>query len=187
MPETNVSRQWPWFALAAAVIVLDQGTKALALAQLDYASPVQWLPVLNMTLHFNTGAAFSFLSEAGGWQRWFFSAIAIAASAVIAVWLTRLRSQERLLAISLSLILGGALGNLWDRIQFGYVVDFISVHYQHWYFPTFNVADSAVSVGAVLMIVDALLQARRGEGVENAGKNHSPPSGPTGRSGGNGV
>jgi len=154
-------RPWLWFSLAAGVVLLDQVSKQLALAQLDYAQPVELLPVLNMTLHFNRGAAFSFLSEAGGWQRWFFSAIALAASAVLAVWLLRLRRGETLLAVSLSLIMGGALGNLWDRLRYGHVVDFISVHYHNWYFPTFNVADSAVSVGAALMILDAILQARR--------------------------
>ncbi|MEE4662014.1 MAG: signal peptidase II [Halieaceae bacterium] len=157
-------RPWLWFSLVAGVVALDQASKLLALAQLDYAQPVEVLPVLNMTLHFNRGAAFSFLSDAGGWQRWFFSAIALAASAVLAVWLLRLRRGETLLAVSLSLIMGGALGNLWDRLQYGHVVDFISVHYHNWYFPTFNVADSAVSVGAALMILDAILQARRARG-----------------------
>ncbi len=149
-----------WFALALVVVLLDQWSKALVLEHLDYAQPVVLLPVLNLTLQYNEGAAFSFLSDAGGWQRWFFSAVALVASLVIAVWLTRLRPADRLLAASLSLILGGALGNLWDRLQFGHVVDFISVHYQDWYFPTFNVADSAVTVGAVLMILDAILQPR---------------------------
>jgi signal peptidase II len=151
-----------WLTVAAAVVLLDQWSKSLALAQLEYGRPVPVLPVLNMTLQYNEGAAFSFLSDAGGWQRWFFSLVAIVASVVIAVWLSRLKHRDRLLAASLSLILGGAVGNLWDRLQFGHVVDFISVHYHNWYFPTFNVADSAVSVGAALMILDALLQSRRG-------------------------
>ncbi len=152
-----------WFALAALVVLGDQWTKALALEHLEYARPVGLLPVLNLTLQYNEGAAFSFLSDAGGWQRWFFSAVALVASVVIAVWLTRLKPGDRLLAASLSLILGGAVGNLWDRLQFGHVVDFISVHYQGWYFPTFNVADSAVTVGAGLMILDAVLQSRQRE------------------------
>jgi len=149
-----------WFALALLVVVLDQWSKALALAHLDYARPQALLPVLNLTLQYNEGAAFSFLSDAGGWQRWLFSAVALIASVVIAVWLARLKREDKLLAASLSLILGGAIGNLWDRLQYGHVVDFISVHYQGWYFPTFNVADSAVTVGAALMILDAILQAR---------------------------
>ncbi len=149
-----------WFVMAAVVVGADQWTKALALEFLDYARPVALLPVLNLTLQYNEGAAFSFLSDAGGWQRWFFSAVALLASVVIAVWLARLNRDDKLLAASLSLILGGAIGNLWDRLQFGHVVDFISVHYQGWYFPTFNVADSAVTVGAALMILDAILQSR---------------------------
>ena len=153
-----------WFGIAAAVVLLDQWTKNLALVQLDYGRPVPLLPVLNLTLQYNQGAAFSFLSDAGGWQRWFFSIVALVASVVIAVWLARLKPHDRLLAVSLSLILGGAIGNLWDRLQFGHVVDFISVHYHNWYFPTFNVADSAVSVGAALMILDALFASRKNVG-----------------------
>lgn len=150
-----------WLGLAVLVVALDQWTKALAVANLDYARPVTLLPVLNITLHYNTGAAFSFLSDAGGWQRWFFSTVAIVASLAICIWLARLHRGETMLALSLSLILGGALGNLWDRLALGYVVDFISVHYGDWYFPTFNAADSAVTVGAGLMIIDAIIQTRR--------------------------
>ncbi|MEP5766303.1 MAG: signal peptidase II [Halieaceae bacterium] len=157
----DVGRLLLWLALAGLVLLLDQWTKGLALAHLDYGRPQQWLPVLNMTLQYNEGAAFSFLSDAGGWQRWFFSGIALLASIVICVWLARLHRGEVLLALSLSLILGGAIGNLWDRLALGHVVDFISVHYGPYYFPTFNVADSAVSVGAGLMILDAIIQARR--------------------------
>lgn len=164
MPERmhqNAVRLALWLVLAFLVVALDQWTKTLAVAHLDYARPVPLLPVLNITLHYNTGAAFSFLSDAGGWQRWFFSAVAVVASLAICIWLARLHRGETLLAISLSLILGGAIGNLWDRLALGYVVDFISVHYRDWYFPTFNVADSAVSVGAGIMILDAIIQARR--------------------------
>ena len=151
-------------ALAALVVLLDQWSKVLALEHLDYGRPLKLLPVLNLTLQYNTGAAFSFLSGAGGWQRWLFSTVALVASVVIFVWLARLKRGERLLALSLSLILGGAIGNLWDRLQLGHVVDFVSVHYGPHYFPTFNVADAAVSVGAGLMILDAIIQLRRGEG-----------------------
>ena len=153
-------------SLAVLVVLLDQWSKALVLEHLDYGRPLRLLPVLNLTLQYNTGAAFSFLSDAGGWQRWFFSAVAVVASLVIFVWLARLKHGEGLLAASLSLILGGAIGNLWDRLQLGYVVDFVSVHYGAQYFPTFNVADAAVSVGAGLMILDAVIQARRREEPE---------------------
>ncbi len=151
-------------ALAALVVLLDQWSKVLALEHLDYGRPLKLLPVLNLTLQYNTGAAFSFLSGAGGWQRWLFSTVALVASVVIFVWLARLKRGERLLALSLSFILGGAIGNLWDRLQLGHVVDFVSVHYGPHYFPTFNVADAAVSVGAGLMILDAIIRVRRSEG-----------------------
>lgn len=159
-PAGNGARLLLWFGIAALIVGLDQWTKLLAEANLDYGRPVTLLPVLNFTLAYNTGAAFSFLSDAGGWQRWFFSAVAAAASLAICIWLARLPRGETLLAWGLSLILGGAIGNLWDRLALGHVVDFISVHYQGWYFPTFNVADSAVTVGAGLIILDAILQVR---------------------------
>ena len=150
-----------WYALALVVIVLDQYTKGLASAGLEYARPVQVFPWFNLTLQHNTGAAFSFLSDAGGWQRYFFTVVAIGISAALVVWLYVMPRGQWLLALSLGLILGGALGNVWDRIALGYVVDFISVHYQHRYFPAFNIADSAISVGAACMILDSFLQ--RGE------------------------
>ncbi len=151
----------PWFALAAGVILLDQYTKALATSGLDYAQPVRVFWWFNLTLHHNTGAAFSFLSDAGGWQRYFFTALATAISAVLAVWLVVMPRGQRLLALSLGLILGGALGNLWDRVALGYVVDFISVHYENHFFPTFNIADSAISVGAACMLLDSFLHRDR--------------------------
>ena len=143
--------------LAIVIVVLDQWTKNLASSQLTYALPVEILPVFNLTLQHNTGAAFSFLADAGGWQRWFFTTISAVVSIVLVVWLSRLGSQQRLLAVSLSFILGGAIGNLWDRLLQGYVVDFISVHYNDWYFPAFNIADSAITIGAALMILDMFI------------------------------
>jgi len=146
-----------WYGLALLVIVLDQYTKGLASSSLDYGQPVRVFSWFNLTLQHNTGAAFSFLNDAGGWQRYFFSLVAIGISAVLVVWLYRMPRQQRLLALSLGLILGGALGNLWDRLVLGYVVDFISVHYEQHYFPAFNVADSAISVGAILMLWDSFI------------------------------
>lgn len=134
--------------------MLDMWTKNLASSQLQYARPVEILPILNFTLLHNPGAAFSFLSDAGGWQRWFFTTVSTVVSVVLLVWLLRLQRNEKLLAPSLALILGGAIGNLYDRVSLGYVVDFISFHHSGWYFPAFNIADSAISVGAVLMILD---------------------------------
>jgi signal peptidase II len=163
LPEERLPRLLLFLSLALVLVLLDQWTKGLASARLEYARPLEVLPVLNFTLHHNPGAAFSFLNDAGGWQRWFFSAIAFVVSLVLCVWLSRLKPQEWLLGLSLAMILGGAVGNLWDRLALGYVVDFISVHYHGSYFPTFNVADSAISVGAALMIVDGILAGRRQE------------------------
>ncbi len=151
----------PWFMLALAVILLDLYTKSLATTNLDYAQPLPVFWWLNMTLHHNSGAAFSFLSEAGGWQRYFFSILASVISLVLAVWLAIMPRGQWLLALSLGLILGGALGNLWDRVVLGYVVDFISVHYEGRYFPTFNIADSAISVGAACMLLDSFMHRDR--------------------------
>ncbi|MEM1113484.1 MAG: signal peptidase II [Pseudomonadota bacterium] len=162
MPE-NLRSALPWYVLAMVVIGLDQFTKGLASANLDYARPVEVFSWFNLTLQHNPGAAFSFLSNAGGWQRYFFSTIAIVVSLVLAVWLYRLGPGQRLLALSLCLILGGALGNLWDRLALGYVVDFISVHYAQRYFPAFNVADSAITVGAACMLLDSFLQRGAGD------------------------
>lgn len=146
-----------WYALALVVIILDQYTKSLASAALDYGRPQAVFSWFNLTLQHNTGAAFSFLSDAGGWQRYFFSVIASVISVVLAIWIFRLPRGNWLLALSLGLILGGALGNLWDRLALGYVVDFISVHYDRHYFPAFNLADSAISVGAILMLMDSFI------------------------------
>jgi signal peptidase II len=118
------------------------------------------LPMFKLTVLHNTGAAFSFLADAGGWQRWFLACLSSVVSVVIGVWLYRVQ-QQKLLAVSLALILGGALGNLIDRLLQGYVVDFFVVYYHPYYFPAFNIADSAISVGAVLMILDMLLEKRR--------------------------
>lgn len=146
-----------WYGLAVVLIVLDQYTKGLASSGLEYGRPVQVFSWFNLTLQHNTGAAFSFLSDAGGWQRYFFSVISLAISAVLVVWLYVMSRGEWLLALSLGLILGGALGNLWDRVALGYVVDFISVHYGRHYFPAFNVADSAITVGAACMLLDSFV------------------------------
>ncbi|VAW89075.1 Lipoprotein signal peptidase [hydrothermal vent metagenome] len=145
-----------WLWLSAVVIVLDQVTKQMVTDSLYLYQSIPVFPSLNLVLAHNSGAAFSFLSDAGGWQRWFFSVIAIVVSIVIVVWITRLKQNERRLAVALSLVLGGAIGNVWDRIAHGYVVDFIDVYYGEWHWPAFNVADSAICIGAALLIIDAL-------------------------------
>ncbi|MFW1677256.1 signal peptidase II [Pontibacter sp. JAM-7] len=150
-----------WLWLAVVVVGLDYMTKQLAVSLLSYGDPHPVLPVFDLTLLYNYGAAFSFLSDAGGWQRWLFVLIALAVSAVLVIWLKRTERQLWWLGLGLSLILGGALGNLYDRVMLGYVVDFISVHYQSWYFPAFNLADSAITLGAILLIIDTLFLERR--------------------------
>jgi signal peptidase II len=145
-----------WLWLSGVVIALDLLTKWMAEY---YLIIYQRVPIIDgvfaLTLAYNPGAAFSFLADAGGWQRWFFIAVAIGVSIMLLVWLARLPREKWLEALGLSLILGGALGNLYDRVVHGHVVDFILVHWQDsWYFPAFNIADSAITVGAVLLIVD---------------------------------
>ncbi|WP_414979502.1 signal peptidase II [Congregibacter sp.] len=155
MPEASATAA-RWYALALVVVAADQGTKWLASTELTYSVPVKVLSWFNLTLHHNEGAAFSFLADAGGWQRWFFATLALAVSAMIVFWLRDLNARQWQLSLALALVLGGALGNLVDRVHLGYVVDFVSVHYSGWYFPTFNVADAAISVGAFLIVVDSL-------------------------------
>lgn len=147
-------KQFGW--LSALIIALDQATKHLAETLLVMHQPAPVLPSFNLLLTYNTGAAFSFLAGASGWQRWFFLALGLAVSIGLIVWLHRLKPEQKWLALALALILGGAVGNLIDRIWLGQVIDFIQIYYDHWYFPAFNVADSAISVGAVLMVLDSL-------------------------------
>lgn len=145
-----------WLWLAAAVALLDQATKGLASRYLLLHDAVPVLPSFNLTLMHNSGAAFSFLHDAAGWQRWFFTAIALVVSGVLIAWMRRLQPGQHWVAAALALVIGGAVGNVWDRLTLGYVVDFIQLYYGRWYWPAFNVADSAITVGAVLLLVDAL-------------------------------
>lgn len=143
-----------WLWLAVLVVVLDQLTKAVALANLELHQPVPVAPFFNLMLTFNTGAAFSLLSEASGWQRWFFAIIAVAVSVMLLVWLRNTQKQAIWTCAALTLILGGALGNLWDRLaRDGAVVDFVSLYYQQWHWPAFNVADTAICIGAAILLV----------------------------------
>jgi signal peptidase II len=151
----------PWLWLSAVVIVLDQLSKWLAETRLTLHEPLALLPSLNLTLMYNTGAAFSFLSDAGGWQRWLFTGLAVIVSVGLVIWLARLPSQQSWVAAALALILGGALGNVIDRIRLGHVIDFIQVYYSEWYFPAFNAADSAITLGVAILLFDALFIARR--------------------------
>lgn len=148
---------WVLFVAIAVIIGLDQWTKNIATVLLVYGKPVFVLPVLNWTLLHNYGAAFSFLSNEGGWQRWFFMAISSVVSLAFVVWLIRLPKTEWLVRYSLMLIIAGAIGNLIDRVALGYVVDFIHFHWQDKYFPAFNIADMAITGGAGLMMLDMLI------------------------------
>ena len=146
-----------WLLLSFMVILLDQATKQFAEAMLSAYQPVYVLPFFDLTLMYNKGAAFSFLSDQGGWQRWFFIVLALIVTAILIVWLRRLKPAEKWVAVSLSLIIGGAVGNAIDRILFGQVIDFIHLHYQQYYWPAFNVADSAIFIGVVIMLIDAFV------------------------------
>ena len=146
--------QQPWTAVLVAVVVvaLDQWTKQIAVDELAFRRPEAVTSWFDWMLTYNTGAAFSFLADAGGWQRWFLALVAAAVSLFIVVWLTRLAPGDRSLVLPLGLILGGGVGNLIDRVLLGHVVDFISLHYQEWYWPAFNLADSAITLGAILWL-----------------------------------
>ena len=143
-----------WLSLSALVIALDQLSKAWVTSHFFYHESFTILSVFNLVLEHNTGAAFSFLRDAGGWQRWLFSAIAIVASIWI-VWLLRRHAHQKLFCFALALILGGALGNLIDRIAYGYVVDFLDFYWDTYHFPAFNLADSAITCGAALLLWDS--------------------------------
>ena len=169
----KLAEKAPYYLLALIVLSLDQYTKLLALQHLSYANPVPVFEHLNWTLLFNRGAAFSFLSNAGGWQHWLLGGLAVGVSIFIVVYLYKLPRQAWMLSLALALVLGGAVGNVYDRFTLGYVVDFIDVYLQqcsflqawfpacHW--PAFNIADAAICVGAILLLLDAFLNADAGK------------------------
>lgn len=144
-----------WLNLSALVIVFDQLSKWWANSALELYQSIAVLPFFNITLAYNHGAAFSFLASESGWQRWFFTGLAVVVSIVLLFWLKRLKTDAKLEAISLALILGGALGNVIDRVIHGYVIDFLDVYYGTYHWPAFNVADSAICIGAILLILDS--------------------------------
>jgi len=148
---------WVWLGVTGLIVYFDWVTKHMVSDALTLYRPVEIFSWLNMTLAHNYGAAFSMLSDAGGWQRWLFTILPAAVSLFLVVWLLRLSRAEWLVALALSLVLGGALGNLAGRIKYGYVVDFVDVHYAGWHFPAFNVADAAITCGVILLLFDALV------------------------------
>jgi signal peptidase II len=155
---------WRWLPLSLAVIVADQVSKAWILHHFFLFERLRLLPVLDLILTYNTGAAFSMLADAAGWQRWVFVCLALGVSVTLIVWLRRLAaSTHAVIACGLALIVGGALGNMLDRLRLGHVIDFIHAHWGPHYFPAFNVADSAITLGAGLLLLDAWREARRGE------------------------
>jgi len=169
MPSASRFGRLSWLWLSLLVFVIDQASKFWFDNNLSMYQQIVIIPdYFSWTLAYNTGAAFSFLADAAGWQRWFFAAIAVAVSAVLVVWLKRLKPTEIWLAVALALVLGGALGNLVDRVLFGHVVDFILVHWQHrWYFPAFNVADMAITGGAILLALDMFKSEKSGEAAHD--------------------
>lgn len=150
-------KKWFWFVVSFVVLALDQLSKYWATSHLEPYQAKAVMPMVNWTLAFNRGAAFSFLSGAGGWQRWFFAIFSVVMSVVLAVWLWRLPKQDKLQSLAISLILGGALGNLYDRARYGFVVDFIDLYYQNHHWPVFNLADSAICLGAFFLLMDFLV------------------------------
>ena len=146
--------------LSLLVVVLDQLSKYWVVASFEEYEVLRVWPVFNLTLVYNTGAAFSFLSDAGGWQRWFFIIVGVLVSAIMVIWLARLGRRDRWTGVGLALVIGGALGNLIDRVLLGKVIDFLQWHWQDWYWPSFNLADSAITLGVVLLLVDGLFADR---------------------------
>ncbi|NLQ18708.1 lipoprotein signal peptidase [Marinomonas sp. M1K-6] len=155
-----------WWALALILFVLDWVTKQAIESNLFYGQEIAVLPFFDLTLRYNTGAAFSFLAQAGGWQRWFFSVIALAVAVGISWRLVKIAETNRLESLALTFVLGGAIGNLYDRLVYGHVVDFLQFHWQQsWYFPAFNVADSAITIGVILMLLESFV-AKNPEGAK---------------------
>ena len=150
-----------WLGLAFVILLIDQFTKVLIVGFYQLGDSTTVTSFFNVVRVHNSGAAFSFLAGSSGWQRWFFTVIGLAAATLI-VWLLKSHSGQKLFACALACILGGAIGNVIDRLLYGYVVDFLSFHWNHWHFPAFNVADSAITIGAACLILDELIRVRRG-------------------------
>lgn len=162
-----------WLWLTILWVVIDQITKQWVAGSFDYRETLAVLPFFNITYVHNPGAAFSFLADQGGWQRWFFTAIAAIASIIFIVWLAKTSKKQTMLSISFALILSGAVGNLIDRVLFGYVIDFLDFHWSGTHFPAFNVADSMIFIGAALMLLDSFMNPETDKDLEKAPKKAS--------------
>jgi len=149
----------PWLVLAGCLLIIDQLTKLWFDSSLSYGERVHVLPFFDFTLLYNPGAAFSFLADQTGWQRWFFTVLGLGA-AVFMLWMMHTNRTQRRLLLALALILSGALGNVIDRLAYGHVIDFLLFYWQNWYYPAFNVADSCITLGAILLILDEILRLR---------------------------
>lgn len=160
-PAQNASSMWQWLALALVILMADQFTKVLIVGHYQLGDSMQVTEFFNVVRVHNSGAAFSFLAGAGGWQRWFFTVIGVGAALLI-LWLLKSHAGQKLFSFAMACILGGAIGNVIDRLLYGYVVDFLDFHGLGWHFPAFNMADSAITVGAACLILDELLRVRRG-------------------------
>ena len=160
-PTRSASGMWKWLALALVILMADQFTKVLIVGYYQLGDSTLVTQFFNVVRVHNSGAAFSFLAGAGGWQRWFFTVIGVGAALLI-LWLLKSHAGQKLFSFAMACILGGAVGNVIDRLLYGYVVDFLDFHWLGWHFPAFNIADSAISVGAACLILDELLRVRRG-------------------------
>jgi signal peptidase II len=147
-----------WIFIAVLIFALDRASKIIVLQNLLFEESINILPIFNLFFTFNAGAAFGFLNKAGGWQEWLFSGIAIAVSLFLMVWLFRIKTKDTWLKIALALVLGGTLGNLYDRIAYHHVIDFLDFFFKQWHYPTFNLADSAICIGAVMLITDIFIK-----------------------------
>jgi len=159
-PQRGAGDMVPWLGLSLLILIADQFTKVMVLGYFRLGDSQRVTSFFNLVRVHNEGAAFSFLAGASGWQRWFFTAIGVGA-AIFIVWMLKSHPGQRLFAFAMACILGGAIGNVIDRLVHGYVVDFLQFHYASWYFPSFNIADSAITIGAASMILDELLRVRR--------------------------
>lgn len=157
MTKVAVKKAWPWLWLSVLVVLIDQSTKYLVTHHLQYGLLIKVLPFFNFTLNYNPGAAFSFLGTQTGWQVYLFSAISLIVAIILIIWVGRIKRSDRLMAVGVSLIIGGALGNFIDRVRLTYVIDFLDFHIKNWHYATFNVADSAICIGAFLLILRMFL------------------------------